>query len=496
MKKLLTILLTSLLIISNLLITNKVKANVSSGDVFDLTVKAETVNNAQGTFDYYIRFWNEETPTQEGIITLNVSFVKMSGYQPARLSSNASEYDYSSGVPLTYKLYKGDDIATATLIKETSSFPGEGWTYDSASNIFSYVFKNAEAGENYFVKAPDDAVTVYINDDETTIETEYKFNEEENQQEKVTVKSASINGTVSFTHEVDGLNVIALPNKNILNALTDLFKVNKVYAEGDEVPFVITDPPKGVTEAEGETGAYKFSLNTNDEMVFADLPAGVNYEVYELKSDGSRANVNDDLGNGFKLIKETKTSGTISDGTTATFINEPNKYEITYKYEGNYPQEVFDTLPNDNNKYYPNSIVNPLDPTNNTIETENGIYTFVGWDKDNVTITNKNEEFIGKWTYEAKEVKTYNVKYEYKGNLPKEVLDTLPIDDNTYPDKTIVKALEPNNKSITINDITYIFEGWDEESKTINGNNITFTGKWRTVKKEEHKPIIPNTSSK
>ena len=50
------------------------------------------------------------------------------------------------------------------------------------------------------------------------------------------------------------------------------------------------------------------------------------------------------------------------------------------------------------------SNVNPTAPAKTTVETKDGIWTFVGYDEKEKTIDGKDIEFIGKWKFTPKKV--------------------------------------------------------------------------------------------
>ncbi len=72
----------------------------------------------------------------------------------------------------------------------------------------------------------------------------------------------------------------------------------------------------------------------------------------------------------------------------------------------------------------------------------------------------------------------YSVRYAYSGTLPQAVTDTLPEDTNTYEDQTEITAKSPSSTKVVTEDKRYTFDGWDQQKKTIDGSDITFTGTW------------------
>lgn len=86
---------------------------------------------------------------------------------------------------------------------------------------------------------------------------------------------------------------------------------------------------------------------------------------------------------------------------------EPPTYGVTYRFNGTYPQEVFETLPVDNTEYAVGDIVTPLAPTSESVAiTEGddiGVWTFDGWDENSKEIVDSNIEFVGTWTFKPEE---------------------------------------------------------------------------------------------
>ena len=92
----------------------------------------------------------------------------------------------------------------------------------------------------------------------------------------------------------------------------------------------------------------------------------------------------------------------------------------------------------------------------------------------------------------------YKVTYKFEGEttksgswdiipaeLPEEVLDVIEEikDNNKYSDKDTVKAIMPSELEITIPDYggnkIWKFVGYDKDEKQVNGQDVTFVGKWR-----------------
>lgn len=73
---------------------------------------------------------------------------------------------------------------------------------------------------------------------------------------------------------------------------------------------------------------------------------------------------------------------------------------------------------------------------------------------------------------------SYHVSYSYSGDLPAEVLATLPGDNNVYANGVVITAVGPSQDEVIVGDKKYVFIGWDAAKKSINGSDISFTGSW------------------
>jgi len=74
----------------------------------------------------------------------------------------------------------------------------------------------------------------------------------------------------------------------------------------------------------------------------------------------------------------------------------------------------------------------------------------------------------------------YSVSYEYsdEATLPAAVKNTLPEDSATYESGTEVTAKNPSSTRLVVSDTVYTFDGWDVQKKTIEDEDVTFTGSW------------------
>ena len=97
-------------------------------------------------------------------------------------------------------------------------------------------------------------------------------------------------------------------------------------------------------------------------------------------------------------------------GSNIEFIGkwefETNKYKATYEFysgtEGRIlPKEILNVLPNDNAKYVDGDEVIAKEPVAKVVETSEGRWTFVGYDKDKVVISGGDVNFKGKWIFKS-----------------------------------------------------------------------------------------------
>ena len=95
---------------------------------------------------------------------------------------------------------------------------------------------------------------------------------------------------------------------------------------------------------------------------------------------------------------------------------EPKTYKVTHKFESEdpnieLPDAVKKLLPSDQTGKKDGSKVTPTEPNTKKVETNDGTWTFTGYDKAEKTVEGKDVEFIGKWKFTPK---TYKVTHEFK----------------------------------------------------------------------------------
>ena len=102
---------------------------------------------------------------------------------------------------------------------------------------------------------------------------------------------------------------------------------------------------------------------------------------------------------------------------------EPKTYKVTHEFKSadpnkELPDEVKKLLPSDQTGKKDGSKVNPTKPAKTTVETKDGIWTFVGYDKAETTIDGKDAHFVGTWKFTPKKVEFDTKKKNPKATSP------------------------------------------------------------------------------
>lgn len=127
-------------------------------------------------------------------------------------------------------------------------------------------------------------------------------------------------------------------------------------------------------------------------------------------------------------------------GSNIEFIGkwefETNKYKATYEFysgtEGRIlPKEILNMLPNDNAKYVDGDEVIAKEPVAKVVETSEGRWTFVGYDKGKVVISGGDVNFKGKWIF--------------KSTKPTPSIPPIPTPPSTKPIPTIKLTQQTKN---------------------------------------------------
>lgn len=323
-KKVLVILFSVVLALTSLTVFNANDVKADDPEKYDLTVKCDTVNNEEGEFSFGIRFFYDNSQqTSDNTITLKVAFESSFSGNPLTFPSDPSSYEWING-RITYKLFKGTDAETGELIEETKPFPEEGWTYDYENNNFTYVFDNIEEDVDYVVQYPNigNELVLRINgetDDYIVLDLyDYATGEDTN------ARNAVSGDVVYYTHKVDGVKDIAVPNKNhFIDSFMDyfdVFKLYKVHADDEDIiPYYPDELPEGVYD---NYGYYGFYLLNDESVTFKNIPSDVNYEVWEFNTDYEKAKIGDVTDRSFVLKSKDNDSGKMSSDIVATFLNE------------------------------------------------------------------------------------------------------------------------------------------------------------------------------
>ena len=190
-------------------------------------------------------------------------------------------------------------------------------------------------------------------------------------------------------------------------------------------------------------------------------------------------------------------------------------YEVEYQFESSdktlsLPEDVIKLLPDDAGLYAEGSTVTPKTISEKEVKVDNGIWTFKGWDADKKEVIG-NIKFVGTWEFKKDETvipvpDSYNVIYSFKSEtagleLPKEVQELLPADEEKYADGTKVKPLELSKTEVKVKGGKWVFKNWDQKEAVIDGKDVTFIGSWIFEKSEDivvspetpEKPNTPNT---
>ena len=272
-------------------------------------------------------------------------------------------------------------------------------------------------------------------------------------------------------------------------------------------------------------GAWKFTPNKHNvtyEYVSGtkgvELPEALKNKAPEevtgkVKGDtvtspvptGDDATFRDDANKGtWKFKSYDKDSVTISnqdEKVTGTWEftpdPEPDKYNVTHKFVSKdpnkeLPQEVLDLLPANQTGKEKGDVVTPTEPQTKTVNVKDGTWTFVSYDKDSKTVEDKDVEFTGTWEFTPKTTPTdYNVNHKFVSategkELPQAVKDLTPDQQTGKKDGETVTPTAPTQT--TVEDIenygTWTFEGYNENSKTIDKSDVTFEGKWKFTPNE------------
>ncbi|VYT69274.1 hypothetical protein [Peptoniphilus gorbachii] len=293
-----------------------------------------------------------------------------------------------------------------------------------------------------------------------------------NQDEKVT-------GTWEFTPdsvpEPDKYNVTHKfvskdPERQLPKEVTDLLPANQTgKVKGDEVK--PTEPE--TKEVKVKDGTWKFVSYDKDKVTVED--------------------------------KDVEFTGTWE--FTPDSVPEPDKYNVTHKFvskdpERQLPKEVTDLLPANQTGKVKGDEVKPTEPETKEVKVKDGTWKFVSYDKDKVTVEDKDVEFTGTWEFtpdSVPEPDKYNVTHKFvskdpERQLPKEVTDLLPANQTGKVKGDEVKPTEPETKEVKVKDGTWKFVSYDKDKVTVEDKDVEFTGTWEFTPNQDPEPEKHNVT--
>ena len=184
-------------------------------------------------------------------------------------------------------------------------------------------------------------------------------------------------------------------------------------------------------------------------------------------------------------------------------------YGVTYSYHNSVPAEVIDTLPTDKGTYTVKDQVTVQIPTAKEVAVDGYKWTFKGWQLDGkdvkseqVNMTVGGLHFEGIWEREALPAAEYPVTYEYVSgtegaDLPWNVIDSLPVNEDTYAEsEKVTTAMKPDD--MVFGEYTWKFQGWTLNGTAVAPNTqvpmakggLHFVGTWiRTSAQDEEYPV-------
>ena len=317
----------------------------------------------------------------------------------------------------------------------------------------------------------------------------WKFKEYDKNSVTISNQDEKVTGTWEFTpdpepgkHNVKHEFVSATQGKDLPQAVKDLIPKDQTgKADGSTVK--PTEPEKTKVADKENDGTWKFEGYKDQDKETPEVDAKVNGA--DVKFEGE-----------WKFT--------------------PNKHKVTYEYvsgtEGKeLPEALKAKAPEEvTGKVKGDKVTSPVPEGKDAEfrdETNKGTWKFKSYDKDSVEITNKDEKVKGTWVFTPdQQPEKYNVTHEFVSatqgkDLPQAVKDLTPKDQTGKKDGETVTPTAPTQKEVADadNDGTWTFEGYDENSKTIDKKDVTFEGKWKfTPNKHEviHKFVSKDPNKK
>ncbi|HEM2549315.1 TPA: hypothetical protein U0431_002119, partial [Streptococcus suis] len=277
------------------------------------------------------------------------------------------------------------------------------------------------------------------------------------------------------------------PNPEFVGVWELVYKVTHEFQKATSVPETINLPEEIKSKIESShnytevsDGTTKEPNSTIDKSDFVD-------EV----NDGTWTFANWD-----------KNSVTINDADEQ-FIGywnfTPNKYKITHEFKvadgvtQELPEAIKSRITEESNLTDllngSDNKPNPAISTDEYVdETNDGTWTFTGWDKDNHVINKANGHFVGTWTFTPK---TYNVTHTFVKaesvpediELPEAIKSKIESSHN-YTGVVNGDSRTPNSDINTDryedadNDGVWTFNRWQQDSVTVEKADAELVGEW------------------
>ncbi|MDU5700350.1 MAG: SHIRT domain-containing protein, partial [Finegoldia magna] len=196
-------------------------------------------------------------------------------------------------------------------------------------------------------------------------------------------------------------------------------------------------------------------------------------------------------------------------GADVTFEGEwkftPNEHNVTYEYvSGTEGKELPEALKAKapakvTGKVKGDTVTSPV-PTGKDAEyrdeANKGTWTFKSYDKNEVEITNKDENVKGTWEFtpdpepEKHKVTHKFVSKDPNKELPEEVTKLQPEDQTGKVKGDVVKPTEPETKEVKVKDGTWKFVKYDKDQETIDNKDVEFTGTWEFTPKTTPTEVV------
>ena len=426
--------------------------------------------------------------------------------------------------------FEGYDENSKTIDKSDVTFEGK-WKFTPNEHKVTYEYVSgtegvelpaelkAKAPEKVTGKVKGDKVTspVPTGDDATfrdeTNKGTWTFKSYDKNDVTISNKDEKVTGTWEFTPDV--VTEYVDENGKTIAPKEDGTKPNK---EIDGYEFVRTETDeKGNTKHIYKKKTTSTDYNVNHKFVSATEGKALPKAVTDLtpvqqtgKKDGEsvtptapkQTTVEDTENDGTWTFEGYDKDSKTIDKSDVTFEGKwkftPNKHKVTYKFESEdptktLPDEVKNLLPDPEKDKVKGDKVTPTKPIPEKITTQDGVWTFVKYDKDSKTVDNKDLVFTGTWKFSPKpDPVTYNVNHQFKSategkDLPQAVKDQLPDQQTGIEDGKTVTPTAPKKEKVedTDNDGTWNFKGYkdldtttDDVDAKVDGADVMFEGSW------------------